>query len=147
MGSVGYQVQLPIRNALVLQNKILLDTHVAVWVVSSPEKLGPKTRKIVEQVSEVAISSISFAELNIKSMLGGFKLPADLAQRLQNADIQLADFTVKAAEEILRFGSLAKHDPFDRLLLAQASATGSKFVTADRRLIALGLDFVMDSEV
>jgi PIN domain nuclease of toxin-antitoxin system len=130
-----------------LQNKILLDTHVAVWVVSSPEKLGPKTRKIVEQVSEVAISSISFAELNIKSMLGGFKLPADLAQRLHNSDIQLADFTVKAAEEILRFGSLAKHDPFDRLLLAQASATGSKFVTADRRLIALGLDFVMDSEV
>jgi PIN domain nuclease of toxin-antitoxin system len=130
-----------------LQNKLLLDTHVAVWVVSSPEKLGPKTRKIVEQVSEVAISSISFAELNIKSMLGGFKLPADLAQRLQNADIQLADFTVKAAEEILRFGSLAKHDPFDRLLLAQASSTGSKFVTADRRLIALGLDFVMDSEV
>jgi len=147
LGSVGYQVQLPIRNALVLQNKILLDTHVAVWVVSSPEKLGPKTRKIVEQVSEVAISSISFAELNIKSMLGGFKLPADLAQRLQNADIQLADFTVKAAEEILRFRSLAKHAPFDRLLLAQASSTGSKFVTADRRLIALGLDFVMDSEV
>jgi len=130
-----------------LQNKLLLDTHFAVWVVSSPEKLGPKTRKIVEQVSEVAISSISFAELNIKSMLGGFKLPADLAQRLQTADIQLADFTVKAAEEILRFGSLAKHDPFDRLLLAQASSTGSKFVTTDRRLIALGLDFVMDSEV
>lgn len=114
--------------------------------MGSPERLGPKTRKLVEHGSEVAISSISFAELNIKSMLGGFKLPADLAERLQNADIHMTDFTAKAAEEILRFGSLAKHDPFDRLLLAQASSTGSKFVTADRRLIALGLDFVMDSE-
>ena len=146
MGSVRREVQLAIRKALVLSNKILLDTHVAVWVVGSPERLGPKTRKLVEHGSEVAISSISFAELNIKSMLGGFKLPADLAERLQNADIHMTDFTAKAAEEILRFGSLAKHDPFDRLLLAQASSTGSKFVTADRRLIALGLDFVMDSE-
>lgn len=51
-----------------------------------------------------------------------------------------------AADEILRFGSLAKHDPFDRLILSQASASGAKLITADRTLLALQLDFILDAE-
>jgi PIN domain nuclease of toxin-antitoxin system len=46
----------------------------------------------------------------------------------------------------LRFGSLAKHDPFDRLILAQASASGAKLVTADTALLSLNLDFILDAE-
>jgi PIN domain nuclease of toxin-antitoxin system len=127
--------------------RILLDTHVAVWVAGSPGRLGPRTKKLIQTANEVSVSSISIAELNMKSMLGGIKIPSDLSEQFQNADIPVSDFSSKAADEILRFGSLAKHDPFDRLILAQASASGSKLVTSDRTLLALNLDFVLDAEI
>ena len=82
----------------------------------------------------------------MKSMLGGIKIPNDLSSRFESANIQVAEFTSNAADEILRFGSLAKHDPFDRLILAQASASGAKLVTADRAILALKLDFVLDAD-
>jgi PIN domain nuclease of toxin-antitoxin system len=129
-----------------LASKILLDTHVAIWVASSPTRLGPKTRKLIQSAKDVSVSSISIAELNMKSMLGGITIPKDLAKRFELADIEVSEFNSSAANEVLRFGSLAKHDPFDRLILAQASAAGAHLVTADRALLALDLDFVLDAE-
>jgi len=129
-----------------LQSKILLDTHVAVWVAGSPSRLGPKTKKLIQTAKEVSVSSISIAELNMKSMLGGIKIPKDVSKQFENANIQVSEFTSSAADEILRFGSLAKHDPFDRLILAQASASGAKLVTADTALLSLNLDFILDAE-
>lgn len=129
-----------------MQDKILLDTHVAVWVAGSPGKLGSNTKKLIQTAQNVSVSSISIAELNMKSMLGGIKVPKDLSKQFESANIQVSEFTTNAANEILRFGSLAKHDPFDRLILAQASASGAKLVTSDRTLLALELDFVLDAD-
>lgn len=129
-----------------MSTKILLDTHVAVWVAGSPGRLGSRTRKLIQTANEVSISSISLAELNMKSMLGGIKIPSDLSEQFQNANIPVTDFNADAADEILRFGSLAKHDPFDRLILAQASASGATLVTADKALLDLNLDFVIDAQ-
>ena len=129
-----------------MSSQILLDTHVAVWVAGSPGRLGPKTKKLIQTTIDVSVSSISIAELNMKSMLGAIKIPANLSEQFENANIQVSDFTSDAADEILRFGSLAKHDPFDRLILAQASANGAKLVTADRALLSLGLNFIIDAE-
>ena len=130
-----------------MNSKILLDTHVAVWVAGSPSKLGPKAKRLIQTAKDVSISSISIAELNMKSMIGGIKIPSDLSEQFQNANIQVSDFRTESANEILRFGSLAKHDPFDRLILAQASASDAKLLTADRALLALDLDFVIDAEI
>ena len=129
-----------------MSSQILLDTHVAVWVAGSPGRLGPKTKKLIQTTIDVSVSSISIAELNMKSMLGAIKIPANLSEQFENANIQVSEFTSDAADEILRFGSLAKHDPFDRLILAQASANGAKLVTADRALLSLGLNFIIDAE-
>lgn len=129
-----------------MQDKIFLDTQVAVWVAGSPARLGPNAKKLIQLAAQVSISSISIAELNMKSMLGNFKKPADLAARFQTVNINISDFTLDAAEEIERFGSLAKHDPFDRMILAQASSSGAKLLTADSSLLELGFDFILDAE-
>jgi len=129
-----------------LQSKIILDTHVAVWVATSPRRLGPKAKKLIQTAKDVSISSISIAELNMKSMISGSKIPSNLAEQFHDANLRVSDFDSKAADEILRFGSLTKHDPFDRLILAQASASGAKLVTADKALLALNLDFILDAE-
>ena len=130
-----------------MNSKIFLDTHVAVWVAGSPSKLGPKAKRLIQTAKDVSISSISIAELNMKSMIGGIKIPSDLSEQFKNANIQVSDFGTESANEILRFGALAKHDPFDRLILAQASASDAKLLTADRALLALDLDFVIDAEM
>lgn len=115
-------------------------------MAGTPGRLGPKTKKLIQTAQDVSVSSISIAELNMKAMLGGITIPNDLSQQFESSNIQVSEFTSDAADEILRFGSLAKHDPFDRLILAQASATGAKLITADGTLLSLGLDFILDAE-
>jgi len=49
------------------------------------------------------------------------------------------------AEGICDFPELTRHDPFDRLLVAQASHDGLRLLTSDRVLIALARDFILDA--
>ena len=47
---------------------------------------------------------------------------------------------------VARFPTLVRHDPFDRMIFAQAaSRPNTTFFTADKTLIALGLDWVVDA--
>ena len=59
--------------------KLLIDTHVFLWLLSCPEKLTKKRLYELESPSnEVFLSAMSIAELMIKSSIGkikiGFKL-------------------------------------------------------------------------
>ena len=49
------------------------------------------------------------------------------------------------AEGIREFPELIRHDPFDRLIVAQASQAGLRLLTADRVLLGLGRAFVVDA--
>lgn len=49
------------------------------------------------------------------------------------------------AEAVREFPELARHDPFDRLIVAQAHLTGMRLLTADCVLLALDRDFVVDA--
>jgi PIN domain nuclease of toxin-antitoxin system len=128
-------------------DRLLLDTHVAVWFAGAPSRLGPRAKQLIQQTASVSISSISIAELNMKAMLGTFNVPVDLAERFKNAGVNVDAFDLASAQQISRFGSLAKHDPFDRMILAQAAAAGSALLTADAKLLNLGLDFILDAEL
>jgi PIN domain nuclease of toxin-antitoxin system len=130
-----------------VSDRLLLDTHVAVWFAGAPARLGARAKKIIQQTPVVSISSISIAELNMKAMLGSFTMPTDLADRFKDAGINIDAFELSSAQEIARFSALAKHDPFDRMILAQAAAAGATLLTADSKLLSLGLDFVLDAEV
>jgi PIN domain nuclease of toxin-antitoxin system len=41
--------------------------------------------------------------------------------------------------------TLVRHDPFDRLLVAQATRAGLRLLTADQVLLGLGRDFIIDA--
>ena len=49
------------------------------------------------------------------------------------------------AEALRDFPELTRHDPFDRLLVAQASRAGLQLLTADHVLLGLGRDFIIDA--
>jgi PIN domain nuclease of toxin-antitoxin system len=123
----------------------LLDTHVLLWGAFDNKRLGRKTRNILTNASGVHFTSISVAEINLKSKL---KLEAPASEIIQLAvqeGLQELGFSSLHAEQIPRFGSLTKHDPFDRLILAQAAAEGMTLLTADETLLELGFGWLLDA--
>jgi PIN domain nuclease of toxin-antitoxin system len=123
----------------------LVDTHVLLWAARDNSELGKQTRRVLENSPSVYYSAISIAEVSIKEILGKLRIAHRLTEALNDQGFLKLGFNNQHALEISRFESLAGHDPFDRLILAQAASEGFKLITADKTLLALGFDWVLDA--
>lgn len=124
---------------------ILIDTNVLVNALTRPKVLSARTRHELESSSEVFVSALSFLELAIKERILG-REPSDYRHFATCSNMHHLPFSAEDASHIPNFGALAGHDPFDRALLAQASANGARFLTSDQKLLSLGLSWVVDSQ-
>jgi PIN domain nuclease of toxin-antitoxin system len=124
---------------------LLLDSQALLWLLDDNPRLGPLARKAITSAQGVHVSAATVWELTIKTMLGKLAVPAGFSQRLTAQGLMLLSITAEHAEAIRDFPELARHDPFDRLLVAQASHAGLQLLTADRVLLALGRDFILDA--
>lgn len=114
--------------------RLLLDTHVVVWVLSDPNRLTAKTRTAIEtEENEIFVSVVSPWELAIKGPREGLHLPDDLEAQVDQRGFDLLPVLFRHTEPI---GSMPYHhrDPFDRMLVAQAVVDSLTIVTADRKL-------------
>ena len=113
--------------------QLLLDTHLLVWAMGEPERLDPALVHLLEDPMNTPVFSVaSLWELVIKRGLDrpDFRLePPLLRQALFEAGWR--ELPVEA-HHVLVVGQLPAlhHDPFDRLLLAQAQADGLLLITA-----------------
>ena len=115
--------------------KYLVDTHVFLWWMVTPERLSPAAREAIETESaEIAFSTISGWEIAIKSFLGKLKgvplgdLPAEIAGfGWTELPLRLQHLPVLAELPFYH------RDPFDRGLIAQAMAEKLIFITRDER--------------
>jgi len=114
--------------------KLLLDTHLLLWAAGSPEKLSPHARALIElSENELLFSASSLWEIAIKSGLGrdDFAVDARLLRRglLDNGYGELPI----VSEHAVAIESLPPihKDPFDRMLIAQATIEGISLLTAD----------------
>ncbi len=119
--------------------RLLLDSHVLVWLVEAPERLGPASRAMLEDLDNQLFASVaSLWELAIKSALGRVRLAAPLSDIVAQLPVRSA-VTIIAIEagHALAVMDLPSHhgDPFDRLLLAQAKVEDMTLITADRTLL------------
>ena len=124
---------------------LLLDSQAALWVMSGSSRLGPEARSAIARSTVTHVSVASIWELTIKAMLGRLDLPDGFAGRVVEQGLALLDVTAEHAEALRTFPELVRHDPFDRLIVAQAAVDGLTLVTADRVLLDLGRDFVVDA--
>lgn len=108
-------------------------------------RLGPHARRMIESTDMVHVSAATVWELTIKAMLGKLTVPDKLASRLAEQGLSLLSVTSEHAEALREFPELTKHDPFDRLLVTQASRAGLRLLTADQVLLSLGRDFVVNA--
>jgi PIN domain nuclease of toxin-antitoxin system len=109
--------------------------------------LGKKAKHSVEFEPEIFFSSLSIAEFKIKAMLGKSNFPNAIYEAIIESELIELPFSAGHALELGRFGSLTKHEPFDRMILSQASHERFKLLTADQRLLNLGLDFIRDATI
>ena len=111
--------------------RLILDTHIFLWALSDPGKIGPdRLVEIETQANIVYVSSISIAELMIKASIGKLKLDFDCLELARQCGFELLDFR---SEEALLLKDLPFHhrDPFDRMLIAQSMANQYPIATDD----------------
>jgi PIN domain nuclease of toxin-antitoxin system len=124
---------------------LLLDSQALVWLLDDSPRLGTRARQAISSAQGVHVSAATVWELTIKTMLGKLSVPADFSQRLTAQGLIPLSITAEHAEAIRDFPELTRHDPFGRLLVAQAACTGLQLMTADRVLLGLARDFIVDA--
>ncbi|MCM6775742.1 type II toxin-antitoxin system VapC family toxin [Nocardia sp. CDC159] len=124
---------------------LLLDSQTAVWLLDDNPRLGVDTRRRIESATEVYVSAATIWELTIKSMLGKLTVPPELTDLLVDQGLSVLDVTGYHAEALSEFPELSRHDPFDRLITAQAYCERLRLLTADKILLGLGRDYIIDS--
>ncbi len=114
--------------------KLLLDTHVLLWAAGDPARLPAAARAMIEDPgNQLVFSAASLWEIAIRQTLGrsGFRADPSLLRRglLDNGYTELA-ITGRHAVAAAGLPPLHK-DPFDRMLIAQATVDGLALLTVD----------------
>jgi len=66
--------------------RILMDTHVLIWVLAEPQRLGDETRASIESAAdEVLFSAASIWEIAIKRRLGRVDFPFEPTEIVRSA--------------------------------------------------------------
>jgi PIN domain nuclease of toxin-antitoxin system len=120
--------------------RFLLDTHIWLWSLHDPSRLG---KRVLEELSnpenELWLSPISTWEALMLNAKGKIRLPVDLSQWVAQATTPLREAPLTheialAARQL----PLPHNDPADRFLAATAQTLHLTLVTADRNLLGLG---------
>ncbi len=116
--------------------RLLLDTHVAIWLARDADELTASARRLIEGADAVYFSSASLWEATIKVALGKLPLaPQRLADQLLAAGIEPLPVSWAHALAVHQLPMVHK-DPFDRLLVAQAMTEPMHLLTHDSQLAA-----------
>jgi PIN domain nuclease of toxin-antitoxin system len=124
--------------------KLLLDTNVLTWLHQKPSRLGKRTIQRISDAHTVYYSPLSLFEWLQKDDHRGIKAGL-LIEATRSLGFLELPLKTGAVQEAGRFGPLRNRDPFDALMVAQASYEGIDFYTSDQRILDLGLGFIKDS--
>jgi PIN domain nuclease of toxin-antitoxin system len=121
--------------------RLLVDSHVALWWLTDDSRLGPDARVMIGDADVVAFSAVTPWELGIKRELGKLHYPSGLVDQLIASGFEPLPITARHAELATALPP-HHHDPFDRMLVAQAMTESLQLVTADRSLDPYGVPLV-----
>ncbi|HYM08647.1 MAG TPA: type II toxin-antitoxin system VapC family toxin [Terriglobales bacterium] len=120
--------------------KLLLDTHIWLWSLHDPHRLGKRVQnELRDSANERWLSPISTWEALTLNAKNRIRLPANLEEWVARAtgpfrEAPLTHEIALAARQL----SLPDEDPADRFLAATAQVLDLTLVTADAMLLGLG---------
>ncbi|MCA3160340.1 MAG: type II toxin-antitoxin system VapC family toxin [Burkholderiales bacterium] len=113
---------------------LLLDTHVALWAITDSPKLTLKARELIASPrTTVWISVASVWEIAIKHALGRGDMPVsgqEAGRYFRESGYRFLPIETEHAFAVQDL-ALHHHDPFDRLLVAQALIEPMRLMTHD----------------
>ena len=119
--------------------RLLLDTHIWLWILHDPKRLGKRVLlELRNEANELWLSPISTWEALTLNLKGRIHLHGDLREWLARATAGTREAPL-THEIALTARQLRLHqDPADRILAATAQVLDLILVTADERLMGLG---------
>lgn len=115
--------------------RILVDTHIFLWLSDSSHLLSSSAKEILSDPNNSRVLSVvSVWEMQIKVAIGKLPLRLPLAdlvrEQRQKNGFEILPVTL---EHVLALETLPTHhkDPFDRLLIAQSQSENLPLLSAD----------------
>jgi PIN domain nuclease of toxin-antitoxin system len=122
--------------------KLLLDTHAALWFLSGDERLSENAKRhLTDDSNRVLISAAVVWEIAIKRSLGKLTVPDEYLSLLLDAGVQplaVSGAHAAAVEHLPRH----HRDPFDRMLVSQATIEAGALVSRDEALRPYGVTLI-----
>lgn len=127
------------------QHKLLLDTHIWIWLISGNPILPPSVRKAIEHAKETEhlfLSPISVWEISMLAARKRIAFDMDVAdwlkQWIDSPGIIMAEISFQVALLSNRLPGTIHGDPADRILVATAYEQSAVLVTADEKILHYG---------
>lgn len=122
---------------------ILLDTHVLVWMVSSPSLMSRAASREIHKAQRdrsCAIASFTLWELAVlfrrNHLRGTGSIENSIRNILDDTGVKILEITPEIADLAMAFPDSYPKDPGDRIIGATARAYGLMLVTRDERILA-----------
>jgi PIN domain nuclease of toxin-antitoxin system len=114
--------------------RLLLDTHVLIWVPTSDPRLSAAARRAMQdaeaELFASAITAFELAELQARKRIA---MTEDIAVIGDPLGLKVLDFPAEARTVAARLPPIHR-DPIDRMMIAHAMVGGFTLVTADRNV-------------
>lgn len=123
--------------------RVLLDTNVVVWLLLGDRgSVSPSATDLLEdEDSAIFVSAVSVWEIAIKRSLGKLTIEDGWGRTLTRLDFEPMPVTAEHAEDVEHL-PWHHRDPFDRLLVAQASLEGHALVSSDPQMTAYDVEVI-----
>ena len=123
----------------------LLDTHALIWFLEGDEHLSSEAQKVInDETSIIYLSIASLWEMAIKISLGKLKLSQPLDQVISSLGTLNINLLPIKESHVLGLLTMpyVHRDPFDRLLISQASDENLNFISNEAIFIDYGIKTV-----
>ena len=126
--------------------KLLVDTHVLLWILQDSPSLSPVARNAYGDPANMLYFSIaSYWELCIKLSLGRLRLAdgwsSSIERELAENEVQWLSIQPRHVEAVVDLPWLHR-DPFDRLLVAQCRTEGLALISADAQVAQYDVEVI-----
>ena len=121
---------------------LLLDTHVLLWWLDDHPSLSEKARGIIADGNNLAfVSAAVIWEIRIKQALGKLEVPSEFRPVLDQQPFEMLAITAEHAHAVGDLPAFHR-DPFDRMLIAQATVEGFTVVSRDTIIEKYRISFI-----
>ena len=121
--------------------KYLIDTHIFLWSLFSPEQISPHVAKTIKEPgNRIFVSTISFWEIALKFSLNKLELegitPDELPEFANKMSFELLNLSAEDAASFYHPPRITHKDPFDRMLIWQAIREKMVLISKDSKIAA-----------